>query len=521
MFKLTKEDRILLSNKGITENQFYNQLDLITKGVPFIDLIKPCTLGDGIRVLKDYEVNRLVDLYDDKTKHIKPIKFVPASGAASRMFSLLNKIRVDYISFKKRLTQNKLEEDDRIFLKFIGNIPDYAFCNDLEKSLLKNNMSLRELMSEKKYEIILDYVLTDKGLGYLSHPKGLIKFHRYEDDERTPFEEHLVEALSYSISNKVARVHFTILKEHEKKIYKYIKNVLGKYKKNGIDFEITYSVQDTNTDIIAVDFENKPLRDKTGSLVFRPGGHGALLPNLNKLDSNIIFVKNIDNIVTDRLKRETIRYKKALAGLLTETKTKILNYLGLIKANKISDQQLDNTISFLNLELGIEIPKNVIHGNEEIITDFIYNKLNRPIRVCGVVKNPDQPGGGPFWVRDSSGNRSKQIVELAQVNMNNKGQSSIWKSSTHFNPVDLICDIYDYEGNKFDLQKHVDMNTVFITKKTKDGLGLKSMELPGLWNGSMADWNTIFVEVPLITFNPVKTVFHLLNNEHLPNYSNL
>ena len=515
MFELQDRDKEHLIKKGITEKKFYDQLKLLKQGVPFIDLVRPCTMENGVKSLGEIELEQCIDLYENSLGRVNPVKFVPASGAASRMFAVLSKLLNNYEQYEDKISGDSKDNDTNSLLQFTDNINSFAFAEDLKDVIKNNGGDLQGLIDDKNYKVILEQLLTDKGLDYLNCPKGLIKFHKYEDQVRTAFEEHLFETKSYSKnSGGTAWVHFTILKEHEHKFNEYARSVISKYEGDGVKLNVSFSFQSPDTDIVAVDFDDNPLRNKDGELVFRPGGHGALLQNLGDLDAEIIFVKNIDNVVPDRLKDKTIIYKKALAGYLLDLKKNIDDYLNLISENKINDSQLEDARGFINDRLEIEIPADFEATSAEQKKEYIFNVLNRPLRVCGVVKNEGEPGGGPFWVKDLSGNISKQIVESAQVDINNKEQSRIWNSSTHFNPVDLVCSIYDCKGNKFDLDKFVDMNTVFITKKSKDGTDLKAMELPGLWNGSMAYWNTIFVEVPLITFNPVKTVFDLLKPEH-------
>jgi hypothetical protein len=517
MFELNDQDKSLLKRKGISEQQFYKQINLLKKGVPFINLTKPCTAENGIEKLNEQELKYYVNFYEESLNKIKPIKFVPASGAASRMFSLLSKVFYNYEHLKDKIEQSSDENEVASFLDFINQIESFAFIDELREATAKSGLDFEQLVNDKKFDLILEYLLTKAGLDYLNSPKGLIKFHRYDGITKTAFEEHLVEAINYATTAEgTARVHFTVLQEHEANIKSSLESVLNRYLTLGRNFEITFSYQKPDTDIVAVDFDNNPIRDERGSLVFRPGGHGALLQNLGELNNEIIFVKNIDNVVPDRLKKQTNLYKKALGGYLLELKNTFDAYLKLIDSNKISESEIEQALTLIRQRLEIKIPSDVDSRGSELKKEFIFKTLNRPLRVCGVVKNEGQPGGGPFWIKDSGGNISRQIVESAQVDLNSSKQKGIWNSSTHFNPVDLVCAIYDYKGQKFDLQEYVDMNTVFITSKSKDGIDIKAMELPGLWNGSMAYWNTVFIEVPLITFNPVKTVFDLLKSEHLP-----
>ncbi len=363
----------------------------------------------------------------------------------------------------------------------------------------------------------MEYLLEDKGLGYGKLPKGLLKFHHYDSANRVALEEHLVEAAKYGTSkNGKAIVHFTVSPEHMEKFAEQVHKVKAKYENEfKVTYDISFSVQKSSTDMIAVDMENEPFREKDGSLLFRPGGHGALIENLNDLNANLIFIKNIDNVVPDRLKKTTTVYKKAIGGLLLKLQSEAFELLkGLDKRN--DPELIKRVAEFAKTELNIKIPQDFEGLNLNDKKSFLHRHLNRPIRICGMVKNEGEPGGGPFWVKNSKGEVSLQVVESSQVNSNDDAQMEILKSSTHFNPVDLVCGIKNYNGESFDLHKFIDPETGFISIKSKDGKNLKAQELPGLWNGAMADWITIFVEVPVITFNPVKTVNDLLRPQHQP-----
>ena len=398
---------------------------------------------------------------------------------------------------------------------FILHLKDFAFYDDLLKIMLKNGTEIDKCIEQNDFKTIINFLLTEKGLNYASLPKGLLKFHRYIKYSRTAFEEHFVEAANYS-KNKlnIANIHFTLSPEHIEKFEKLINEVLKKYEDTfETKFNISYSIQKPSTDTIAVDMNNEPFREKDGSLLFRPGGHGALLQNLNDLDGDIIFVKNIDNIVPDRLKEETYIYKKALAAYLHNILENTHLYLKILEKNDISEEIINEISSFASEKLNISSDKFPKLNNDEKI-NYLFSKLNRPIRVCGMVKNQGEPGGGPFWVKNKNNELSLQIVESSQINLSEPSQKEIFSKSTHFNPVDLVCGVKDYKRQKFNLLNYTDPDTGFISTKSKDGKDLKALELPGLWNGAMANWITIFVEVPIITFNPVKTVNDLLREEH-------
>jgi hypothetical protein len=345
-----------------------------------------------------------------------------------------------------------------------------------------------------------------------------LRFHAYSNENRFAIEEHLVEATNYCTNeDRVAKVHFTISPEHRNKFDEVISEIVPKFEARfNIRYDIRFSEQKPSTDTIAVDMENKPFRNNDGTLLFRPGGHGALIENLNDLDEDIIFVKNIDNIVPDRLRDETYRYKKAIGGLLMQLQEKSFDYLDLLDGGNLEADELEEMREFASHSLMIDIPDAYDGYSEMEKIDFLFTKLNRPMRVCGMVKNEGEPGGGPFWVKNTEGEISLQIVESSQMNLKEPGQVEIVSKATHFNPVDLVCSKYNFEGIKFDLNEYIDPATGFISIKSKDGRDLKALELPGLWNGAMADWITIFVETPLITFNPVKTVNDLLRPQHQP-----
>jgi hypothetical protein len=434
------------------------------------------------------------------------IKFVPASGAATRMF----KIMFDQLS---NTTESLIPGE---FSQIITQIELFAFYNDLKDILSKNNLSLSQLIKDGSYRQIISYILSEEGLNYSKLPKGLLKFHNYPEGSRTAMEEHLVEGALYGKNaDDSVNIHFTVSPEHLQAVYQLIKEVKIRYEQLfHVVFKVVLSVQNTATDSIAVDGDNLPFRNADGSLLFRPGGHGALLENLNELEDDIIFIKNVDNVVPDRLKSQTITYKKVLAGLLLQVQKKIFEYLHVLDNHAEHNDKLFAEIKqFIESSFGYRFSPNFDpKGNEARST--IMKILNRPIRVCGMVQNVGEPGGGPYWIEHSDFSQSLQILESTQINLDDDKQREIFKQATHFNPVDLVLAIRDYKGQKFNLTQFCDPNTGFISIKSKEGKELKALELPGLWNGAMAFWNTIFVEVPIITFNPVKTINDLLRTEH-------
>jgi hypothetical protein len=481
------------------------QIANFKNGFPFLKITSPATPEDGIRVLSESELANFTETYPDKAAHLEVVKFIPASGAASRMFK-------DLFSF---LDGDGDISKSNFVQKFIANIEKFAFYEDLNNALKAQGSSIPSCIDQKDYKKILAALLLDEGLGYGNLPKGLLRFHKYHSENRTPAHEHLVEGIQYALGKgNTVKIHFTVSPEHEDKFKTEIASVLPGLKlHSGVEFEVSYSQQKKSTDTIAVNMDNTPFAEEDGSLLFRPAGHGALLDNLNDIKADLIFIKNIDNVVPDRLKEPTKNYKMAIAGLLLEVQEKVFEALRGMESG-VSDSYVGLAERVFTGDLGGKLPADFDNHSLTEKASFLREKLNRPIRVCGMVKNTGEPGGGPFWILEEDGSQSLQILETAQIDLTNPNSKSHFQASTHFNPVDLVCGTKDYQGNSFDLMKYRDMQTGFITEKSKSGRDLKALELPGLWNGAMAGWNTLFVEVPLITFNPVKTVNDLLRDEH-------
>ena len=509
-------DIIQFNDRGTLTETVEKQINCYKNRFPFMNLFSPATLENGgIVSLAENEIANFCEIYDENLSKIKVVKFVPASGAASRMFKSLFSFRENYDVSGKAYNNYLADTSFNSVYKFIQDIKSFAFYNDLTNALSNENFDITKCILNKDFNTIIDHLLSNKGLNYAALPKGLLKFHKYGNYSRTAFEEHLVEGAAYSRDiDNFACLHFTVSPEHLDKFQTLLNRVLGQYQKaHNIKFDVTFSIQKSSTDTVAVDMENNPFRNDDGSILFRPGGHGALLDNLNDLNGDIIFIKNIDNVVPDRIKAETFIYKKALAGLLLKTQQQLHEYLRILAKDEISDEMLIEISKFAKDVL--KIPNtNLSNMNKKAACSFLYSKLNRPLRVCGMVKNEGEPGGGPFWVKSKNGEISLQIVESSQIDIQNEVQKNIFEQSTHFNPVDLICGIKNFKGEKFNLMNFTDPDTGFISIKSKDGKNLKAMELPGLWNGAMANWITILVEVPVITFNPVKTINDLLRDEH-------
>jgi hypothetical protein len=501
---------------GLSLEQVERQISHFKRGFPFMKLVAPATAGDGIFILKDEEELRLLKLYESEGPAIDCVKMVPASGAASRMFSHLFSLRDDLRKTDAPAAAIIAEHHHKAAVVFFDHIREFAFYEELQKVVQHEGKSIEQCIAEHDYLPVLNALLGDKGLGYAYLPKGLLSFHHYGDHARKAVEEHLVEGALYCrAENDSVRVHFTLSPEHIIPFEKHMARVLPQYEKEyGVKYEITHSVQHPSTDMIAVDLQNQPFREADGSLLFRPGGHGALLQNLDELSADIVFIKNIDNVVHDAMKPDTVKYKKILGGLLIDLRTKIFEYLEMLDDANLSSAEFGQIREFCTKRLLTKLPAGFADFDDMEKVDFWYDKLNRPIRICGMVKNEGEPGGGPFWVEDTDGELSLQIVESSQVDMASEEQHKLFKGSTHFNPVDLVCSTVDYHGDHFPLGEFLDPETGFISTKTKDGKHLKAQELPGLWNGSMAHWITVFVEVPVTTFNPVKTVNDLLRKGH-------
>lgn len=514
----SKKDLSLIKKRGMDKTKLFEQLKHFETGFPKVKLVNPALISDGIMRIENEDLTVLRDFYINRPKKLSVIKFVPASGAATRMFQKLYDFLINYHESEEEYLAYLKDKSSEGMFKFFENIEDFAFYPDLRSALQKKDQDIEKLLEKNNFKEILNTLLNANGLNYGNKPKGLLRFHKYQDYSRTAFEEHWAEALHYAKNHKgTAQLHLTISEDHKKLFARKLKKSKSSFeKKYDGKLKVTYSFQKASTDTIAVDLNNQPIKNVDDSLLFRPGGHGALIENLNKLKTDLVFIKNIDNVVPDRLKDVTYTYKEALAGVLLKNQKQIFDYMADLDNAKLdlSAETLNEMLSFAVNKLCIKTPKTLKIDNLTKLRAYLLEKFNRPIRVCGMVKNEGEPGGGPFWVKNSDHSSSLQIIESSQIDHEDKKQEKIFTASTHFNPVDLVCGINNYKGKKFDLTQFVDPNTGFISEKSQNGKPLKAMELPGLWNGAMANWNTIFVEVPSITFNPVKTVFDLLRVEH-------
>ena len=497
---LSQQDLKQIAQKGITPEQIENQLNEFKTGFPFLKLEAAAGIGKGIIAPNADERKQLEEVWNQyKAAGNKIVKFVPASGAASRMFkNMFAFVDADYdvptTDFEK---------------KYFDSIDKFAFFDALDAACQKNNgKGIKALMAEGNYKAVAANMLKAEGLNYGQLPKGLLLFHKYADGPRTPMEEHLVEGALYAASNGEAHVHFTVSHEHmelfKAKVAEKADSFAQKY---GIKYDISFSEQKPSTDTVAANPDNTPFRNDDGSLLFRPGGHGALIENLNEIDADVIFIKNIDNVVPDRLKPETVEWKQVIAGVLVSLQKQAFEYLRVLDAGA-SDAQIAEIAEFVAKNLCTDAK------GRKVDAAYLREKLNRPMRVCGVVKNVGEPGGGPFLTYNQDGTVSLQILESSQIDTNNEAYMKMFTQGTHFNPVDLVCAVKDYKGQPFNLPEFVDKTTGFISYKSKAGKELKALELPGLWNGAMSNWSTVFVEVPLGTFNPVKTVNDLLREQH-------
>lgn len=504
---LTEADYRQIESRGMDVAKVERQLEQAKEGFPFLRLEGAAAVDKGIVAANDgvrLKAKTAWEEYKAEGNH-KIVKFVPASGAASRMFKdMFAFVGADY------------EEPTTAFeKKFFVEIHRFAFFDALsERCVANEGMTVDELMAAGRYKAVVANMLEEKGLNYGQLPKGLLLFHRYEDHTRTPMEEHLVEAALYASTNRESRVHFTVSHDHLE-LFKKLVDECHEYYEHRYDthYHISFSEQKPSTDTIATNPDGTPFRNEDGSLLFRPGGHGALIENLNDIDADVVFIKNIDNVVPDWCKAETVIWKQIIAGVLVQAQQRAFEYLRVLDSGRYNHRTLEEIIRFVQRDLCCRVADLKVMEDAELVV-YLRRKLNRPMRVCGVVKNVGEPGGGPFLAYNADGSVSLQILESSQIDTSNEAYQKMFAEGTHFNPVDLVCAIKDYKGQPFHLPDFVDESTGFLSSKSKNGRELRALELPGLWNGAMSDWNTIFVEVPLATFNPVKTVNDLLRETH-------
>lgn len=512
----SSEDFVQIYNHGIPFQNIIEQLRIVKKGIAKSNLISPATIGNGITYLSDDEFEEKANFFNTQKEQLKIKKFVPASGAATRMFKFLNAFLNEFDIEKETVNAYINRKKDKELPIFIVAMEKFPFFNAIYERLKELYPDFDSLDRDYKNYYFIKVLISSDHFNFANKPKAVLPFHQYETHIATPIEEHLNECAYYATANQVSHLHFTVSEIHQLLFEDAVELVKDKVEKDsGIKININYSYQNRSTDSIAIESKHKFFRDKNGNLVFRPGGHGALIENVNKLDADVIFIKNIDNVIQNHIEKTTL-YKKGLGGILIEIQQKVFGYLNAISKMEIQENDLDEITRFLKEKLCLEMPNDFSKFTFENKINKIKELLDRPIRVCGMVKNEGEPGGGPFWVMNEKGHVSLQIVETSQVDLDSKKQQKILEAATHFNPVDLVCGIKNYKGEKFDLIQFVDPQTGFIVEKSTDGKIVKSYELPGLWNGAMANWLTVFVAVPLLTFNPVKTVNDLLKPAHQP-----
>jgi hypothetical protein len=512
---LTETQKDQLQSKGISTDKLEEQLDRFKNGFPTLRLIRAAVIDDGIISLKNIDSESLNDFYDLEKEQLDIIKFVPASGAATRMFKFIYEFLQNYDPSKESVNSFINKNKATQLFTFFAAMEKFPFFHGIKASLIEKYTDWSSKNDGEKKLLFVREMMQKDGRNYSGMPKGLVPFHRYNKHVATAFEEHLFEASIYASCLGTSTLHFTIapaFKGHFSEELKRIEKIVER--KTGVKFNVSYSFQQPHTDTVAVDNDNNPVVLEDGTLFFRPAGHGALLDNLNQLDADLIFIKNIDNVTVSAMEKEVCKYKKTLAGHLIKSRQQINDYMELIEKQTVPKELQIKIEDFLKSELCTVFPKDYHKYATSYQLEFLQDRLNRPLRVCGMVKNEGETGGGPYWVESKSGELSIEIVESVQVDKNSNSQQAIARSGTHFNPVDLVCCVRDYKGNKFDLNDFSDPDTGFITHKSLDGKEIKAQELPGLWNGGMSGWNSIFIEVPLITFNPVKTVNDLLKPAH-------
>ncbi|WP_445957499.1 DUF4301 family protein [Yeosuana sp.] len=509
----SEKDSIQIKKQGLTADLINGQIELIKSGMIYSNLVAAANIGNGILKIDKKQRLDYIKTFNKKQNQLSIVKFVPASGAATRMFKFLFQFLEDY-NFNEESIESHLKKNKDIS-RFLNGLEKLPFFEEVVYKIHELIPNFNDLPYAERCVEFVKTMLEETRLNYSYYPKGLLPFHKYGTQVSTAFEEHLLEATLYATSNNKADLHFTISEAHKKMFVGELEHIKEDIEdKTNTNFNISFSFQNKSTDTIALTSKDEIYREQDGSLLFRPSGHGALLENLNDLDYDIIFIKNIDNVVVSEHHDSISDYKKLLAGILIEAQDQAFKFLHQIETSDINDTDIDEMTKLITGKMNVVVPKDFENSNLESKLFYLKEKLNRPIRVCGMVKNEGEPGGGPFWVKDENGQISLQIVESAQIDAKNEHQVNLLKNATHFNPVDLACGVKNYKGEKFDLTQFVDPKAAFVTVKSHNGEEIKVLELPGLWNGSMAYWNTIFVEIPVSTFNPVKTVNDLLKPAH-------
>ena len=507
-----------LEQLGISAAEAERQLDLLLNPPPSIRLDRPCRIGDGIRRLEASQYPERIELFESAARRGRLSRLVPASGAASRMFKSLLPFLNDAGEPGRKELERRVARGGRSaadLLTLVDQIDRFAFSGALDRAAQRRGQSLSQLVREEAYVMLCRLLLTDAGLNYAELPKALIEFHRYPEGARTALEEQLVEASATTVdAGRISRNHFTVAPGFESRFGAELEPIQSRQARLGVELRIGLSTQDRCSDTLAIGPDRRPFRLDDGTLLLRPAGHGALIENLGALGGDLVFLKNIDNILPERLQAAPVRWKKILCGTLLDLERRIHGWIRRLEPSDLAIAPLAPCFDFLAAELGSAAPAALRGAPAERQRAFLLERLRRPLRVCGVVPNQGEPGGGPFWVQGPDQRLTLQIVERTQVDAQSEAQRQIWSAATHFNPVDMVCSLRDPEGIAYDLRRFMDPRAVLVAKKSHQGRELLALERPGLWNGAMADWNTVFVEVPAETFAPVKTVFDLLRPEH-------
>jgi nicotinamide riboside kinase len=509
----TSHDFLQIQARNMDWDVLRYQFSILKNGLPKIQLERAATIDDGIQALSEEEARYYATYFDQKKETYCLKKFVPASGAASRMFKFLNEFLHDFKPGKDTINSYINHAKNKDLALFLIALEKFPFFKEVTETTRTLYPSFNSLSTDEKHYYFIKTLMTAPQFDFANKPKGVLPFHQQGGASITPIEEHLLECALYAHADGKSKVHFTVSEEYQSQFESIVETVKPKIEAtHEVFIQVNYSYQDKATDVIALTPDGKPFRDKHDAIVFRPGGHGALIQNMNCLNADIVFVKNIDNVAHNYTTQIAL-YKKALGGILLQVQETVFRYLNYLHQDQVTIEMLHEIAQFVSQKLLMEISEDFPKYTRESKIEYLMEALNRPIRVCGMVKNEGEPGGGPFWVRDQKGRVFLQIIESSQIE---KNQRFIMEQATHFNPVDLVCGIRDFQGRNFDLTRFVDPHTGFIVEKNKDGRPLKAFELPGLWNGAMAKWITLFVEVPLETFNPVKTVNDLLKPAHQP-----
>lgn len=510
MISFSEKDLSQLARHGISKKEALRQAALLAAPPSPVVLERPCGLGNGIQSLTKGDRERYEALHRKAAQGGRFGQFVPASGAATRLFQPLREFLEAGPAAREAALKGPAGSSLRTFLDNLGRFP---FFEDLRKALARGRLTPQGLLKKGDHETLLKTILDAPGLGYAGMPKGLLPCHRHGKGARTPFEEHLADAAGCVRDGEgVCRLHFTVSEEHRDQFQKVFHKVRPAYERElKARFRVEFSVQKKATDTLALGPDGRLSRHQDGRLRLRPGGHGALLENLGAWKGDLVFIRNIDNVAPERLRGDALSWRRALAGLLVELQEEVFRCLGWLTDHPEDERAAADALRFLSRRLAIAVPERLQNGSPAARRRFLLDRLNRPLRVCGMVRNEGEPGGGPFWVREKGGGISLQIVERSQVS---EAQRDLFEEATHFNPVDMVCGLRDRDGRPFDLKRFADPEAVFISRKSEEGHELLALEHPGLWNGGMAGWNTVLVEIPSQMFQPIKTINDLLRPGH-------